>query len=813
MRAAVIFEKRVARGDIVKRALRGYTDYPRYQWLISPTNNKNMHANGTAFLPTGTYTVSAELTHGDTGVRVYTYNERTAAGVFPADGWESLPYTFTLDETREVMVDFYREDGLSEGDVADIRIHDAQNPGTEDVYAQAVMRAGDISDVCTIKREVNCISSVTLRIFPGMEAWKFCERSLTYFKLFDLDRDSDRMILQGRVTAVSDRMERGGKMYQDVVCASALDYLKDTTQSGGISENIEPWLLDFFKNHDDQMDDGENRKLIYSISGLQNNYRVNMPAVYSAKYDVLTKVLTSGENLKKYVGQSGIQDGTFRLEMRERYSNGLCYIDIAESFGEKKSTPIKAGENLAELLIERNTDGAIYTAVTAVSGENSDGSRYSYTRSNPEMAVKYGTGRTKMMVNESIRCTAPMYEWVDHGAYTPFVSWEETDANKAMQAALQAYAEQEAANLAEPPARITLSAFDFAAAGMTGYEPYEVYNSYPVVHPDFDLFGQYMRVYSITRRLSDGKIESMTIGTGEELPSPGKSMSALMARLEEANKNRSEDMQQQQELVDAKIEEQTGGTKIAPFTKNLFNKLPEKDTSTLYVVDDGTNVELWYGDRHITTGGGEGQTIECAAVLSSEEMTEWAPDHELVPVTFRGSASVYYGQPPARFVVQGQRAVMPSSSSSYTADDITSEIVLDLPGGYREKYTATLTGMRTNSVSITLTAYDVSGAAEILIGTSGATIYTAATFNSRKIGLILNCYEWQDAGGGHLAPELEILAAAATDGTVNLAAISLPSGSHFANPIPLSTAEEGFGTAITRRTEPSGGETEGGDGE
>lgn len=811
MRTAIIFEKRVARGDIVKSTARGFTDYPNYQWLVVPSANKNMHVVGTFFLPAGTYTVSAETVHDDTGVRVYTYTDRTAAGKFPDEEWGTLPYTFTLTEVREVVVDFYREDGLETGDVTNVRIHDTQNPGAKDIYAQAVMHPEEIADVCTIKNEINCITGVSLRIFPGMEAWRFCERSVTYVRVFDLDRASNRMIMRGRVTAVTDRMERGGKMYQDVTCASALDFLRDTTHAnGGNNELLDTWLMTFFKNHDDQMDDGENRKLIYSLTA-ESTARVKFAEMYCTKLDAFIKIMTSGENLRGTADPESYS-WTDKLELRERYTNDLNYIDIAPKIGEEKSTPIKLGENLAEIQIERNTDGGIYTAVTVVSGTNSDGSRYWYTRTNPTMAVEFGTGRTKVVAADNIRCTAPMYDWVDYGAY---MLYEETEANRAMVQAVQALAAEEAAKLAVPPTRITLTAADLAKAGMTGYEPFECYNSYPLVHPDFYLHGQYVRVYAISRRLSDGKIESMTIGTGEQPPGKGSSMSALLARLDEANRKTAEKMQEQLELVDAQIEEQTGGTKIKPYTKNLFNKLPEKDETTLYVVDDGTDVELWYGDRHISTGEGGGQTIECAAVLSSEQMTEWAPDHELVPVSFRGSASVYYGQLPARFVVQGQRAVFSrTTSSNFIADDITSEIVLDLPGGYREKYVATLKEMWISGlVTVEVAVYDVSGASEILIGTETASFYTSISFNSRKVGLILSCNGWvQGAVTGHLAPQLQIVAAVATDGVISSSAAGLPSGSHFSNPVPLSVAEEGFGTAISRKTEPSEPDT-GGEGE
>ena len=105
--------------------------------------------------------------------------------------------------------------------------------------------------------------------------------------------------------------------------------------------------------------------------------------------------------------------------------------------------------------------------------------------------------------------------------------------------------------------------------------------------------------------------------------------------------------------------------------------------------------------------------------------------------------------------------------------------------------------------------YDVSGAAETYIGSDGSTIYLPRSFSSRKIGLILRCSSWTlDQSTQRLFPNLQIIAAAAQDGTVYTSSVGIPSGSHFANPIPLSAAEEGFGTAISRRTEPSGASAE-----
>lgn len=814
MRTAAVFEKLIYPGDVISNKITsGYVSYvdKKTYWVIGTPSVCTYDRY--IYLEPGTYTLTANVPEGVT-CKVYTWRQGTTegAGQFPAnDGEGVLPFTFTVSEMVDVIVAFAYEGWergtvLDRNDVSDVRLHDTSQQSADPIYETRVLHPEDISDSDSIAWAKNSKMQAAFVVYPDSELWQFCEHTITYVRIFDLDRTEDRMIFKGRVSGVTDRMDADGKLYQELICLSALDFLEDTEQAGAAYSWLPNWLTDFFKDHNDSVTgDGLRRKLIYNLNG---DARVNTSGnrVYTTKFDMLNRVLTGGEFLQKWSAGSGYISGEYRMEFRETYSNDICCIEIAETFGVNKSTPIKLGETLKSIQIERGVDSGLYTSVLAVSGVNSDGSQYTYAADNARLATLYGKGRRKVLVNNDIRCTAPMWEWTNPEGTT---YWGKTDANRAMEEAVEAYARQEAAKLTEPPLRISAGITDLLSGGMTGYEPFEVLNWYPVVHPELGLYGRYMRITEMKRRLSDGRIESVTLETGDGQQAARNTMSALMARLEEANKKAAEDMQKQLEIVDTKIDDQTGGTKILPLTKTDFDDLPDKDESTLYVVDDNTDVSLWYGDRHINTGGGEGQTIECAAVLSSEQMTEWAPAHELVPVTFRGEAAVYYGQPPARFVVQGNRAVFPTSGSSYTADDIASEITLDLTGGYREKYKVSLNTLGAGYIGLRLSAYDVSGAAETYIGSDGSTIYLPQSFSSRKIGLILRCSSWTlDQSTQRLFPNLQIIAAAAQDGTVYTGSVGLPSGSHFANPIPLSAAEEGFGTAISRRTEPSGASAE-----
>lgn len=813
MRTAAVFEKLTYPGDVISNKITsGYVDYAEKKtyWVIGTPSVYTYDSY--IYLEPGTYTLTADVPEGVT-CKVYTWRQGTTVctGQFPAnDGEGVLPFTFTVSEMVDVIVAFAYEGWesgtvLDRNDVSDVRLHDTSQQSADPIYETRVLHPEDISDSCSIAWAKNSKMQAAFVVYPDSELWQFCEHTITYVRIFDLDRTEDRMIFKGRVSGVTDRMDADGKIYQELVCLSALDFLEDTEQAGAAYSWLPNWLTDFFKDHNDSVTgDGLRRKLTYSLS---DDARIDTDGsrIYTTKFDMLNRVLTSGEFLKKRQGV-GVVSGEYRMEFRESYSNDICCIDIAESFGERKSTPIKLGETLKSIQIERGVDSGLYTSVLAVSGVNSDGSQYTYAADNARLATLYGKGRRKVLVNNDIRCTAPMYRTEIREGVMYLLP---TEANRAMEEAVEAYARQEAGKLTEPPLRISAGITDLLSGGMTGYEPFEVLNWYPVVHPDLGLYGRYMRITEIKRRLSDGRIESVTLETEQGQSLTSNTMSSMLARLDEANKRTSEELQKQLDIVDTKIDEQTGGTKINPMSKTNFDDLPEKDETTLYVVDDGTDVDLYYGDRHIDTGGGEGQTIACAAVLSSEEMTEWAPSHELVPVSFRGSASVYYGQPPARFVVQGNRAVFPASGSSYTADDIASEITLDLTGGYREKYKVSLNSLGAGYIGLSLSAYDVSGAAETYIGSDGSTIYLPQTFSSRKIGLILRCSSWAlDQSTQRLFPNLQIVAAAAQDGTVYTSTVGIPSGSHFANPIPLSAAEEGFGTGISRKTEPSGASAE-----
>lgn len=260
-----------------------------------------------------------------------------------------------------------------------------------------------------------------------------------------------------------------------------------------------------------------------------------------------------------------------------------------------------------------------------------------------------------------------------------------------------------------------------------------------------------------------------------------------------------------------------GGFSFSPMmTLDEYDQLIDEgdfSSTTIYIVSDDTDdtIKMFLGDQPIAKeggGGGGGEnvgTIECAAVLSARQMREWAPNHDLVPVWFRGNAAVYYGQPPAKMVIQGQRANY--GSPEITAEDIMSEITFEFRDGTVQKLKVYINHLYYNSMTLGVLCYDVTGA-ETFVGS--ATVSTTFTFGtSAQIGMILTVTELYANENYELAPRYGIMLAVRDgDEEVQTAAFPGISGSGFtgSNVDFGNAAERGFASGIARRTEPSGGE-------
>lgn len=792
----------VTLSNIINRAPKVYPTCSQYYDYI-------LNVGGGFFAP-GTYTVSADLSpeQGKTitcyAVAYDDWNDVEHRIPMPTTGEAELPFTFTLSAVKRVQFFFgyegFRSAAYDEGEdiateaVANVKVAEVGKPEAE-IYETVGISPEEIADSDVMAQAINSKTSCTLRLLPSFDSWGFAVRGLSIVRIYDLDLPSDRCIFKGRVSAISDIMDTNGAIAQELTCVSAADFLEDSAFSDNIAEqNLSTWISALFAQHNGNMDTA--RKLTPSVSGSAVVFS-GSDYICKSNYGIFSEVMS-----EKYLRENNAKA---KYEWRERYQNDTVYIDIAAKIGSDKNTAIVIGENLKNIKVDRMTDGGIYTAVCAVSGVNADGYRYSLTVANGEMYAKYGGGRELVTVNDNIyfvgkggRDYLPNGDW----------HWYSTPATEAMIAALRAWAEQEAAKLSDPPITITLAAADLAAMGYTGYERFEIGNSYPVVCPPVGLYGQMLRVTGIKRRLSDGRIEQITIAKGETAGNAKSgALSTQLSRLVYANAAATtDDDSKLVTITDQKIETQTDGVKTLRITRNGYGSIYH-DPDTLYIIDDDGEKSMALGDDPIMHEGGGGGTIETAAVLSSEQMTEWAPAHDLVPTWFRGNAAVYYGQPPAKIIIQGQRATF--GGGAITKEDIMSEIAFEFRDGTRQKLVVYIHRLYKGSawlMRLGVKCYDITGAAETFLG-SAVSSNDFSNTGTAQIGMILTVSELYANPDLELAPRYGVMLAV-KDGDNAAQTASLPSilASDFtgSNVDFGSAAECGFASGIARKTEPSG---------
>lgn len=786
-------------------------EYERYNVRLD-TVGREIYTTNIKYLAPGNYTLTA-VTDPDPQVgkdiKCYARGTKNDGTAWSTTGESALPMSFTVSEVSDVMFFFgyegFRNAAPSERDdiavsaVSFVKCGDPNTPD-RDIYENAALVPDEICDSDGITQAISLKSSVTLRIYPDFESWGFCKRGITIVRIIDLDRTQDRTIFKGRVSAVNDIMENGGAIRQDIICVSAADFLEDTGFADGIEpQSLSNWLAARCTAHNNQVELA--RRYTVASSG---SATVSSGTEYLCKtnFGLLNEVLTGG----KYLTENG---RLVKYEWREKYLNDVVYIETAAKLGTDKDTPFKIGDNLSGISIEQDTSGGIYTSVMVVSGVNADGYRATARAANAEMLARYHNGRQLVIVNDSIYFTGPGgREYTANGW-----NWYVTPAVAAMQAALREYAAQEATKLGNPPIKITLTAADLSQMGFSGYEPFEVGNSHPLVYPPGGYFGQRVRITGIRRRLSDGRIEQITIAQGQQ---PGEnrdngSLSRQMARLEALNRRVDDETVKQTEIINTKI-----GETVVRLTKSEYDALGAYDDTVLYNVDNNGTNELYIGADHISSGGGGGSepTIETAAVLTSEQMTEWAPEHELVPVDFRGSAHVYYAQPPAKIVIQGQRGIF--GNAPITTDDLAAEIVFDFTQSgqtVRQKlkvFISTLEYYSNDDLTIRLgtACYNVTGAAEVLVGFSEVEydINLTTPLNSISVGILLIVESLIAQDPDELAAQCRIQVGCISGQNQWFRYANSISGSLFNRTFSVnfgSDAERGFASGIARRTEPS----------
>lgn len=728
-------------------------------------------------------------------------------GTLPASGTAALPFTFTItnvpknDAACALIVELaYGETWgaateISPGHVTALSLVSGDGSTPQKVETCA-LGPDEISENAVLTKAKNSKANVVLTIFPGMEAWDFCERSVTYATVYDLDLPEDRIIFAGRVTGVTSSLDN--KYSQEVTLASAVDFLEDTSliqMPYHADYKVNAWLTRQFETHNNAVDSARQITLNSTIADADNYHiYVNAPnKMYGNIYEGISQV-SGGEKLYRTEGSKYVYNET-SLEFAERYEDGTVFFDVAEKLGGTGDTAIVIGENLLKIAVEKSIDSGIYSGVKVISGVNSDGDRGTRIAYNAEMVSRYGSGRIKNIVVDSIcyKGSATVYD-PDTG------QTHETEEYQNYLYKLNWCARQEARKLSDPPVKISLAAKDLAAMGYTGYESFELYDSYPVVCPKLGLYGDMLRITKIRRRLCDGRVESMTIERGQRLlGSAGTASASSQAAKTQTDTARkvSDEAVRAAEMTQSAVTEATGGAQIRLFDKASYDQLNNKNPNTLYAVDNQGTHEFYIGSDRIDSQGGGG-VIENGIILNTEQGSEWAPNHEVVPVEFTGGCSMWYGGMPARIVVQGLRVLVQVAEADILPDDLMTELELEDHNGVKITYKCIISSLNP-SAGYARIRYYRNG--QYLGQTGTMSIGSGSGFTEKTFGMVLLLGGWS-LYDDKLCPELDMAFCTIIDGVPSrTSAFGLPGG-YLSNPLVCSDAERGFGIAITRKTEP-----------
>lgn len=483
------------------------------------------------------------------------------------------------------------------------------------------LRPDEISDENAIAQGVNVKSSVTLMIYPQFEAWKFCEHTITYVTILDLDRSQNRTIFRGRISAVAASLDVGKNPVQEVTCVSAIDYLEDSAQAYTYDSGYTVGVVfgQIITHHNNSVNAARQLK----AGNVSPAWSTCKNIAIGSHFEALRALVASDDLTQQHT------NNRVRRWFHERYEADGTYIDILDYDSIRNDTALLIGDNIKNLKYERGLESKIVTHFTAVSGLSVEGYTYQYTAVDSAAYQLYG--RHEVVIHDtSIYSNEPRYVQVYSGG-----AWAatESDSYRAMMAALAARAETELEKYKTPYTKITLDAEDLAALGVSGYASFAVGQRLPVICPALGIIEDEMLITSIRRNLANGQIVSLTLERGE--PPSGTisgSLALRMAQLKEAN-DRAQQKRDEEEAdkLNAKFEQELDGYGMKEFTTESYEALPDDSPykmgtskTVCMVKDEGTGKTAMYvAGQHIDEGGGGGSFDAGVPVYPTSDKHAW----------------------------------------------------------------------------------------------------------------------------------------------------------------------------------------------
>lgn len=215
----------------------------------------------------------------------------------------------------------------------------------ENEGAPTVIHDGGVSDLkvdsAGISQEKNQIESLTFTIYPFNPGYNLLVPFKTLVRAYNTL--TQQYEFEGRVLQPSDNMDSSGIVSKTVVCEGPLGFLCDSTQS---------YLPEEYYGDAN------------GLNGLQN-YLKKLLDVHNSKVEEFKRIYLGNVTLQTFDTSTGVTKGisrgstwdnindklidVFGGEMRVRKgSDGLLYLDYAESLGTTRSTRIAIGRNMED---------------------------------------------------------------------------------------------------------------------------------------------------------------------------------------------------------------------------------------------------------------------------------------------------------------------------------------------------------------------------------------------------------------------------------------------------------------------------------
>lgn len=188
----------------------------------------------------------------------------------------------------------------------------------------------------TITEAVNEFSSLSLTLLPNCIAYGLISPFITHIEVIE----GEKQLFYGRVLTETPSMSNSGLCSKKIICEDRMAYLCDSIQpytetrlySGDEQRNgLEEFVDVLLENHNRQVED---YKKIYRGNVTVKTHETNENVYKGLNYETTWEAIKS-KLIKVYGG-----------EMRIRETNGMLFLDYAESLGVTREAKIEVGKNM-----------------------------------------------------------------------------------------------------------------------------------------------------------------------------------------------------------------------------------------------------------------------------------------------------------------------------------------------------------------------------------------------------------------------------------------------------------------------------------